>query len=255
MSFERVEIGNAVLYRGDCLELLPELAEVDALIADPPYGINLHGMCSTYRSRFLYKSPGERYERDGAYLVHGDDKPFDPAPFLGFPKVILWGGNHYCSRLPDARCWLVWDKREGTTSDNQADCEMAWTNLPGPARLWSQLWRGMARRGEENVSREARSHPTQKPIALMQWCITQCRLPADSLIADPFMGSGTTGVAAVRMGHRFIGIEIERKHFDTACRRIEEAQKQADMFTQPEATAPVQEAFWCGREHGGRRRG
>lgn len=237
---ERVEIGNAVLYLGDCLKLRDEFAHADALIADPPYGIDLGRMCSTYRSRYLYRSPGEVYEREGHYLVHGDDRPFDPAPFLGFPKVVLWGGNHFASRLPDARCWLVWDKREGTTSDNQADCEMAYTNLPGPARLYSQLWRGMVRRGEENVSRQARSHPTQKPVALMQWCILQCRLAPGSVIADPFMGSGATGVAAVRLGHRFIGVEIERRHFDTACERIEQAQMQPDLLTAAVPAEPAQ---------------
>lgn len=194
------------------------------------YRIDLHGMCSSYRDRYLYKSPGEKYERPDAHLVYGDDKPFDPSPWLAFDKVILWGGIHFAQRLPDNRCWLVWDKREGTTPDNQADCEIAWTNLPGPARLYSHLWRGMARRGEENVSREPRAHPTQKPIALMAWCIQLCKLPADRLICDPYMGSGTTGIAAVRAGHRFVGCEIDPNHFETACRRLDQAQRQERLF-------------------------
>jgi len=221
-----VEIGLATLYHADCLDLLDTL-QGDALISDPPYGIDLHGMCSTYRSRWKMDDVRRGSMRDDDYyLIHGDDKPFDPAPWLGYGKVILWGGNHFASRLPDARAWIVWDKREGTASDNQADCEMAWTNLPGPARIHRQLWRGMCRRGEENISRQGRVHPTQKPAALMEFCIAACTLDPGAMIVDPFMGSGTTGVAAVRNGYRFIGVEIDPHHFDTACRRIEEAQQQ-----------------------------
>lgn len=217
---DKVTIGLATLYHADCLDVLGEI-QCDAIVSDPPYGINLHKMSSTYRNRYVQAA--------NEYLVHGDDQPFHPEPWLDYDKVVLFGGNHFASRLPDRRCWFVWDKREGTTSDNQADCEMAWTNLPGPARLYSQLWRGMCRRGEENISRQARVHPTQKPIALMMWCIQQCRLEAESVIADPYMGSGTTGVAAVRMGHTFIGVEYERRHFDTACERIEKEQLQGRL--------------------------
>lgn len=206
---DKRDIGIATLYHGDCLDLLDTLQAADAVIADPPYGIDLNGMSGTYRSRHVQAAD--------EYLVHGDDKPFNPEPWLAFPVVVLWGANHFASRLPDTRKWIVWDKREGTAPDNQADCEMAYTNLKGPARIYSQLWRGMCRRGEENMSRQRRVHPTQKPVALMMYCIEQCQLPAGSLIVDPYMGSGTTGVAAVRMGYRFIGVEKELRHFETAC--------------------------------------
>jgi len=218
---ERRDIGIATLYHGDCLDLMDALLAADAVVADPPYGIDLNSMSGTYRSRYV-KAADE-------YLVEGDDKPFDPEPWLAFPKTILWGANHFASRLPDARKWIIWDKREGTTPDNQADCEMAYTNLKGPARLYSQLWRGMCRRGEENISRQGRVHPTQKPVALMMYCIEQCQLPPESLIVDPYMGSGTTGVAAVRLGHRFIGVEKVRRHFETACTRIEVEQQQCRL--------------------------
>lgn len=225
-----VNIGNATLYLGDCRELASSLElQVGAVVADPPYGINLHEMSSTYTSRYLY-GDGAPEDRKDAYLVHGDDQLFDPAPWLRFPKTILWGGIHFAQRLPESRCWLVWDKREGGTSDNQADCEVAWTSLPGPARLHSQLWRGMVRRGEENVSRQDRCHPTQKPVDLMSWCIQLCKLAPGSIVLDPYMGSGTTGIAAVRAGYRFIGIEIDPKHFETACRRIEDEQRQTRLI-------------------------
>ena len=226
---KKVEIGLATLYLADCLDLIGEL-HGDALISDPPYGIDLNGMCSTYRSRWKMDKVRQTSMRDDDYyLIHGDDKPFDPTPWIEYEKVILWGGNHFASRLPDTRAWIVWDKREGTASDNQADCEMAWTNLPGPARIHRQLWRGMCRRGEENISKQGRVHPTQKPAALMEYCISACKLDLGALIVDPFMGSGTTGVAAVRNGYHFTGVEIEAHHFDTACRRIEEAQQQLSL--------------------------
>src|SRR5690606_4462774 len=102
-------------------------------------------------------------------------------------------------------------------------------NLPGPARLHSQLWRGIARRGEENVSREARQHPTQKPVALMSWCLQLCKLKPGATVLDPYMGSGTPSVAAVRAGYRFIGVEIEPRHFESACERIEWATRQPPL--------------------------
>jgi len=218
---EKITIGNATIFHGDCFDIMDELMEADAVIADPPYGIDLNSLSGSFRSRHV-KAADE-------YLVVGDDKPFNPKPWISFPKTILWGANHYSSRLPDARKWIIWDKREGTTADNQADCEMAYTNLKGPTRLYSQLWRGMCRRGEENMSRQQRVHPTQKPVGLMMYCIEQCKLPTGSLIVDPYMGSGTTGIAAVRLGHRFIGVEIVRRHFETACTRIEIEQKQCRL--------------------------
>jgi len=200
------------LLKGDCLEYL-DILKGDAVISDPPYGINIEKMSGSYRNRTVRASD--------TYFVYGDDQPFDPAPWLDHEKVILWGGIHFAQRLPDSRAWLVWDKREGQNSDNQADCEIAWSNLPGPARLHSQLWRGMCRRGEENVSIQSRQHPTQKPVALMMWCIKLADLPPGSIIVDPYMGSGTTGVAAIRMGHKFIGCEFVKEYYDIAVKRIE----------------------------------
>jgi site-specific DNA-methyltransferase (adenine-specific)/modification methylase len=96
----------------------------------------------------------------------------------------LWGADHYYHQLPPAGAWLVWDKRDGSTSDDHADCEMAWTNIPGPARLWSQKWRGVIRAGEENVVHGPKCHPAQKPAALMQWCVEK----TTGVVLDPFMG-------------------------------------------------------------------
>jgi site-specific DNA-methyltransferase (adenine-specific) len=176
--------------------------ESAVIVADPPYGLS-------------YKPGGNgkavRLVKD---TVTGDTNPFDPALLLSYrAPLVLWGANHYASRLPVSASWLVWDKRCGTTSDSHADCELAWTNLGGPARLYSQLWRGMLRDGEP----ESRVHPTQKPVRLMRWCLSLCRI---GTVIDPFMGSGTTLVAAKEEGRRAIGIEIEERYCEIAAKRL-----------------------------------
>lgn len=225
----KVEIGNAILYLGDCAAVLPDCDSTAALVSDPPYGIKTDTARSR-RSKRVSKG-GMPVNWEPYKPVAGDDRPFDPAPLLRFQQVILWGANHYCDRLPGSPHWLIWDKREGTTPDDNADCEIAWSNLRGPARVFRHLWRGLCRKGEENIAagRDAwRLHPTQKPIALMSWCIEQAKMP-DTVI-DPYMGSGSTGVAAVRLGKRFIGMEIDEGYFCIACKRIEQAQKQTRLF-------------------------
>ena len=228
MSPRKETIGDATLYLGDCREILPTLPRVDAVVTDPPYGIG-----------FVHSGKGgclARSTQFGGVAIAGDDKPFDPTPWLDFPEVILWGGNHFASRLPDASCWLTWDKRDGVCSNDQADGEHAWTNLKGPARIKRHLWNGMLKQSERG---EVRSHPTQKPVAVMQWALEMTR---GRTILDPFMGSGTTGVACMKLGRKFIGIEIEPKYFDIACKRIEEAWKQPRLFDEPKPK-PVQEAL------------
>ncbi len=128
--------------------------------------------------------------------------------------MILWGANHYASRLPDTATWLVWDKREGGASDDNADCEIAWSNAGGPARLFSHRWRGMVKASERE---ERRMHPTQKPIVLMRWCLGF----VNGLVLDPYMGSGTTLVAAKLEGRKAIGIEIEERYCEIAAKRLD----------------------------------
>jgi site-specific DNA-methyltransferase (adenine-specific) len=201
---------------GDCLEILPTIpsGSVDAVVTDPPYGIGERtDRASKGRSNLAacYDFPP----------VAGDDKPFDPSPWLCFPKVILWGANHYASRLPDASCWLAWDKRDGMTSNDNADCEMAWTNLRGPARLFRHRWSGMIKDSEKS---DRRVHPTQKPVALMIWCLKLLQLPPGSLILDPYAGSGTTAVACQKVGHQCILIEKDERYIPIIERRLRDAE-------------------------------
>ena len=213
-AWKRKEVfGDATLYLGDCLEIMPEISDVYAVVTDPPYGINF----ARGRGGGRWFKGDTRF--DGVHLV-GDDKLFNPAPILalGCP-TILWGGNHYASRLPDSAAWLVWDKRCGRGQNDFADCELAWSNLRGPARHFTLEWNGCLRAEDKGIPR---SHPTQKPVELLKWCCEK----VDGVILDPFMGSGTTGVACAILGRKFMGIEIEEKYFDIACRRISLAMSQ-----------------------------
>jgi site-specific DNA-methyltransferase (adenine-specific) len=223
-------IGDATLYLGDCIEILPHLPKVDACITDPPYGIGY--MAPTGVGGEYKNLPRRTYD-----AIHGDDQPFDPSPWLGFREVVLWGANHYADRLPSSAGWLVWDKRDGMTPNNNSDCEIAWLKGGGSARMFRHLWNGMCQASEKG---ETRTHPTQKPVALMAWCLGFVKAQT---VLDPYMGSGTTGVACVNDGRAFIGIEREPRYLDIACRRIEQAYKQRPLFEAEPVKAPEQVDF------------
>jgi len=219
-----VQIGESItLYCGDALPIAAALQHIHAVVTDPPYGVGFD--FTRYRRSRHPLQPGIPAARWEANLI-GDDQPFDPRPWLAYPQVILWGANHFASRLPDSPAWLVWDKRHGTTPDNHADVELAWTNLCGVARIHHHLWRGMLRAGEANVGRRGKWHPAEKPVELLQWCVAK----TTGTVLDPYMGSGTTGVACLALGRRFIGIEIDPARFATACQRLQEAAAQGHLF-------------------------
>lgn len=231
VTYKRKEvIGDCTLYLGDSLALMPTVGLFDAVVSDPPYGIAFaHG--GNDKSGI---GKGKYATKFAKIAIEGDDKPFDPKPMLGLAEVvILWGGNHFADQLPASAAWFVWDKRAASHHTNDfADCELAWTNRKGVARVFRHQWDGMMRASERGIERV---HPTQKPIELMKWCLDQ--IPTAKTIIDPFMGSGTTGVACAKLGRSFTGIELDEGYFDIACRRIEDAYKQPDMFVTPTAKA------------------
>ena len=203
---------------GDCLEILPTLAagSVDAVVTDPPYGMAKYNKFGSRTNLIpsMYFAP-----------MIGDDKHFDPLPFLDYPIVILFGANWYSDKLPAAAGWIIWDKKDGGTSDNFGDCEMAWVKGAVATRIFRHLWRGMFKASEKD---QRRVHPTQKPIELMTWILENYTNSGDTIL-DPFMGSGTTGVACVQTGRNFIGIEIDPGYFEIAKKRIAQAQLQIRM--------------------------
>jgi len=211
----RVEtIGNATLYLGDCVTILPGL-RADALITDPPYGMG-------ETSAEMRGGKSSRWSLPTAASAwHGEPMQWDekrPRIVLDFPaqfgQVCIWGGNFF--PLPVSRGWLVWNKiiRNFSTSV----CELAWTTLDAPIDCFDY--------SHGQLASEGKYHPTQKPLPLMEWCVK--KMEGDVL--DPFMGSGTTGVAAVRLGRKFFGIEQHEPYFDIACERIENAQRQDRLF-------------------------
>jgi site-specific DNA-methyltransferase (adenine-specific)/modification methylase len=160
-----------------------------------------------------------------------DDKPFNPKPFNSIKQQIIWGGNYCAIKLPINSKWIVWDKRCGVKPDDNADCEIAWTNLRGVSRIYRHLWRGICREGEENIACSgAKKHPFQKPVNLFVFCIEQFKLDSTSVIFDPFAGSGTTAVACERLGIKWICHEIEEIFCRTAAKRIENERKQLKLF-------------------------
>lgn len=232
-----VIIGNATLYLGDCREILPTLGKIDAVVTDPPYGISYAHSGFHDGSIGITKAANKR----GAPPVTGDDRPFDPSFLLRFSNVLMWGADHYFPRLPDSGRWLAWNKLGHMEPwDSFSDVEFAWHSGEGAARIFSMLWKGLAcDKREESGLRE---HTTQKPIRLMEWCLSQAKTAEGQTVLDPYMGSGTTGVACMRLGRKFIGIEIEPRYFDIAVRRIEEAYRQPRLFSEPKV-APRQEAL------------
>jgi len=190
------------------MEILPMLDRVDAVITDPPYGLGDRMKGGTWAEKQEFKD-----------MVVWDTAPPSIENLLNIASkakiCVFWGGNYY--GLPASRCWLVWDKQNAVPT--MSDCEIAWTNLDANTKRFSHP-----------VGRVLNGHPSEKPLRLMEWTIQTVK--ASGVILDPFMGSGTTGVAAIQMGRKFIGIEREPKYFDIACKRIEQASKQVDMFVE-----------------------
>lgn len=216
MTPEKVSIGNATLWLGDCREVLPLLGRFDAVITDPPYGINAN-------RQTLGKGKKE-FDRGGDW----DSAAPELALFVGAARLLcFWGGNYFSDQLPVTNDWLVWHKVNDGRSFSE--CELAWTNFGKQTRHLSHHWSG-----------EEKEHPTQKPLAVMLWCVQQAGDVATVL--DPFMGSGTTGVACAQLGKAFTGIERERRYFDIACERIARAQAQGTLLP-PEPPQQTQEAL------------
>lgn len=195
------------IWLGDCREVLPQIGKVDAVVTDPPYGIGIDG-----QKEIINKNP--KHNRK-FFEARGWDDATPPVEVFDAIRSaaeiqIIWGGNYFVDRgLLPKKGWLVWDK--GQRALTMSDGELAYSSLDKPLRMFTLNRAALIADGTE--------HPTQKPLRLMEWCLTH--IPDAKNILDPFMGSGTTGVACVKMGRKFIGIEREPKYFDIARRRLE----------------------------------
>jgi DNA modification methylase len=203
------EDGSVTIYHGDCREIAP-LVGADAVVTDPPYGMAWNTDTSRFGGGHLASVARRGQGRADWGAVHGDNEQFDPAPWLAYERVVLWGSNHFGSRLPVGTT-LVWLKRLDLAFGSfLSDAEMAW--VKGGHGVYCR--RDTTLMGEL----KDRLHPTQKPIGIMRWSIE--RIGGDGIVLDPYMGSGTTLRAAKDMGRRAIGIEIEERYCEIAATRM-----------------------------------
>lgn len=202
---------GVVLYLGNCREILPTLGKVDAVVTDPPYGID-YGRAGGFSASHSWGP----WRENVAWDKERPSKDIFDLILTNSSEQIIWGGNYFTDYLPPTMRWLIWDK--GQREFSLADAEMAWCSQYKATRIMTYS-RGAA-------LLDKKEHPTQKPLEVMKWCIGF----VEGNICDPFLGSGTIGVAAIKLGREFIGIEIEPKYFDIACRRISAALKQPDLF-------------------------
>lgn len=215
MTIIRTEkIGDATLYLGDCLEILPTLGVADVLMTDPPYGIGFDA------KRGLVKFGWKHFEETRWDGVRPDKCAFEKM-LAASKEQLIWGGNYFADLLPPTMRWLIWDK--GQRHFTLSDFEMAWCSQQKAARIFDYP--------RSKALADGKQHPTQKPIAVMRWCLNF--FPDAKIVLDPYMGSGTTGVACASMSKTFIGIEINEGYFEIACKRIDDAYKQGDLFVAP----------------------
>lgn len=206
MKYKRKEvIGDCTLYLADCMDVMPYIGKADAVVTDPPYGLGKKMQGGSWATK------DSHYMDMHLWDINIQQSWIDEILKVDCPKII-WGGNYFS--MPPSRCWLIWNK---PYFPSMADFEMAWCSFDHNAKRWD---------GARNSKQK--QHPTEKPLGLMQWCLSF--LPESKLILDPFMGSGTTGVACVKEGRSFIGIELDENYFDIACKRIQDAYDRPDMF-------------------------
>jgi site-specific DNA-methyltransferase (adenine-specific) len=206
-------IGDATLYLGDCMQVLPTLGKVQACITDPPYGLRYDPSISSQQGIQKFS------------MIAGDESPFDATPFVCADDAIIWCRPQLTIGIPvGVGAWYAWDKTLQNNGCRISEAEYAWHKRATKTRLFRHLWSGAYRASE---SGKLSLHPTQKPVALMQWCIGHT---AGNSILDPFMGSGTTGVTAIQLGRKFIGCEINPNHFHVACRRIRDVEGHGTLF-------------------------
>lgn len=221
--------GRVRLINADCLAVRDSLPEVDAVIADPPYGMNWNPDTSRFTAERHSTVNGKRTPgRNDSKYVHGDAVPFDPSPWLNYRNVVLWGSNHFAARLPVGTL-LVWIKKLDSSFETfLSDAEVA----------WEKGGYGVYCRRDMSMNSEAkrRVHPTQKPVGIMQWCVERNSVP-DAMILDPYAGSCTTAIACVRSNRRCLCIEQDPAYFAIGKKRLEWEYQRTALFNAQEAIA------------------
>ena len=234
---EIVKIQGATLYHGDCMEILSTLEKVDAVITDPPYGVDRDKGFEGFEGFGGLGRPIARKQYVGEWDSARPSVEHINAMVRAGNLAVVFGGNYFADLLPVGTHWIVWDKKN--TMPTFGDCELVWTNSSRKSvKKITVEYNGLL--GKE----KDRQHATQKPVRLMEEIVLNYTKPGQSVM-DPFMGSGTTGVACARHGRAFTGIEIDKHYFDIACERIEAAYNQPRLFNEVEE-AIEQESFPIG---------
>jgi DNA modification methylase len=220
------------LIQGDCLDILPtlEAGSVDAVICDPPYGIKLaSGFSDTGVAGIIPRKNTVRQYSGDWDSCRPSKAVFD---YIAQSEVaIVFGGNYFADYLPKSGHWIVWDKQN--TMPSFSDAELIWTNsLRNSVKIFTQSTNGLMAEEKNRV------HPTQKPVRLLSWLIENYTKEGDTIL-DPFMGSGTTGVAAMRTGRNFIGIEMDAVYFAIAEERIKNAAGEIILTARERATGQM----------------
>lgn len=214
--------GRIIAINADCQEVMAEIGDkqIDLCLTDPPYGIGVDGGIGN--GILAKKSNFEKKNWDKN----------SPCQFIfnlilkKSKNQIIFGANHFISKIPfDSSSWIVWDKDNG--DNNFADCELAWTSYKTAVRKFKWKWQGMLQ--QNMAKKDIKIHPTQKPVALMVWCLNNYSKEND-LIFDAFAGSFTTAIACIKTNRRFIGCELDPVYFEKACERIETELKQLTLF-------------------------
>jgi DNA modification methylase len=197
---------SVTIIHGDCRDVLP--VECDAVVTDPPYGIEADKANAHSSIRDNAAWPASEWDKQ-----RPDDETLHKLPTLAL-LVAVWGGNYFADCFPASGGWLIWRKPEAETGFSLADAELCWTSQKFAARM-----KTMQRR-------DGNDHPTQKPVAVMAWTMDALKVPDGATVLDPYMGSGTTGIACIRTGRKFIGIEKDARYFEVARDRLEKELRQ-----------------------------
>lgn len=229
MTFQRKEvIGNATLYLGDCLEILPTLGKVDAVITDPPYGISL-GKTANGNARTRQRGAYSAFEDTPEY-IQSVCVPAIQQCIGRFGRVIATTGQRHAWKYPEPDDIGCWFNPAGSSASKwgwlTSHIILYWGKDPrAGGSITANSVTGVGPTAEDRLF----DHPCPKPLSFMRWMVGKGTLDGQS-VCDPFMGSGTTGVACMILGRPFCGIELEEKYFDIACERMENVQRQERMF-------------------------
>lgn len=203
-------------YNMDCMQGMKEFPDkyFDLAIVDPPYGIGENGDKNHTREKL---AKAKNYKAFSGNDIESPDKEYFDELFRVSKNQIIWGANHFISKIPiDSHCWIVWDKDNG--ENDFADCELAWTSFNSAVRRFKYRWQGMLQQNMKN--KEIRIHPTQKPVALYEWILSRYAKDGD-IILDTHVGSASSLIACYNTNHKFVGFELDKYYYELSNKRLD----------------------------------